>query len=144
MTSKEKKLAVVNSKSMTAMELKKLKEKKRDNSPKIQISVVDLEKNVIQKRGKTIVRNMDKSMNNSFISSRTPRTIEIKLNLFCIFFFFETKKKIVNRNLKLLGIREVGSNFSKQMLSPSNFFQNRNNNAMRYSSTDLMVIFKKK
>ena len=74
MTSKEKKMAIVNSKSMTAMELKKLKEKKRDNSPKIQVSAVEIEKTVIQKRGKTIVRSMDKSLNNSFISSRTPCT----------------------------------------------------------------------
>ena len=82
MTSKEKKLAVVSSKSMTAMELKKLKEKKRDNSPKIQVSAVDLDKNANQKRGKTIVRSMDKSLNNSYISSRTPRTREINLKLF--------------------------------------------------------------
>ena len=73
MTSKEKSLALVISKSMTAMELKKLKEKNREVSPKIQVSLVDIEKNAIQnKKGKTIVRSIDKSLNNSFISSRTP------------------------------------------------------------------------
>jgi len=60
------------------MEMKKIKEKKEASPSKFQISVMDTDKNTTnlsKKQTKTVIMNknfLDKSLNNSFISSRTP------------------------------------------------------------------------